>query len=257
MKNYLLLLLALPLYTNCERRAVETLLKYKDFLQEGTYAGADWSTLERIPASRYETFKMVFEHFERINGKVIVELGTSRSYVHGGLIGCNTDDKKYWTPNEPKNWDWGAGFFTGIAAECLQHLNPEFHTIDIERAHIQRCKHMTKRFKDIMQYHVCSSLDFLRDFPAGKKIDLLYIDTGDMTPIEPTAQLQLAEAKIIVERGLLSDNGIILIDDVRNQTPKKFGETSEYGKAKYSLAYFVEHGYEIVADEYQVVLKRK
>ena len=105
-----------------------------------------------------------------------------------------------------------------------------------------------------MHYRVCSSLDFLKVF--NKKIDLLYVDTGDMTPIEPTARLQLEEAKIIVERDLLSDNGIILIDDVRNQTPKKFGETSEYGKAKYSLAYFVEHGYKIIADEYQVVLMK-
>ncbi len=200
---------------------------------------------------------MAFEHFENIKGRVIVELGTSRSYVHGGLIGCNSDNKKYWTPDEPKNWDWGAGFFTGVAADALYHLKPEFHTVDIEYLHIQRCKHMTKNFKDIMQYHVCSSLDFLRNFPDDKKIDLLYIDTGDMTPIEPTAHLQLEEAKIIVKRDLISANGIILIDDVRNQTPKKFGETSDHGKAKYSLPYFLAHGFEIVADEYQVILRKK
>ena len=77
-----------------------------------------------------------------------------------------------------------------------------------------------------------------------------------MTPIEPTALLQLEEAQIIVEHNLMSPTGIILIDDVRNQTPKQFGETSDLGKAKYSIPYFLEHGFEIIADEYQVILKK-
>ena len=64
------------------------------------------------------------------------------------------------------------------------------------------------------------------------------------------------EAKIIVERNVLSDNGLILIDDVRNCTPKLNGGISDYGKAKYSIPYFVENGYEIVMDEYQVILQK-
>ena len=43
---------------------------------------------------------------------------------------------------------------------------------------------------------------FLENF--DKKIDLLYLDTGDMTPIENTALLHLREADIIVRRNLLS-----------------------------------------------------
>ena len=75
-----------------------------------------------------------------------------------------------------------------------------------------------------------------------------------MTPIEPTAALQLQEAKVIVERDLMSPHGVIVIDDVRNQTPKEYGETSDWGKAKYSLPYFLDHGFTIIADEYQVIL---
>ena len=78
-----------------------------------------------------------------------------------------------------------------------------------------------------------------------------------MHPIEPTAQLHLREAKIIVEKNILADNGIILIDDVRNCGPKSRGEKSDYGKAKYSIPYFLENGYEIIMDEYQVILKKK
>ena len=77
-----------------------------------------------------------------------------------------------------------------------------------------------------------------------------------MTPIEFTAQLHLREAKIIVERNILKDDGIILIDDVKSCVPKLAGEISDYGKAKYSIPYFLENGYEIVMGEYQFILKK-
>jgi len=257
MQKTLVALLIATHIVACHATQVEsTLNKYKDYMDYWTLDGQDWSSFKKRPESRYYTFLIAFKNFEEHHGKTVVELGTSRSFTHGGHHGCNSSDTKYWNVNAPENWDWGAGFFTRMAAESLQHLNPVIHTIDIEREHINRCKFMTAEFKHIINYHVTSSLDFLRKC-APESIDLLYVDTGDMTPIEPTAQLQLAEAKIIVERNLLTKNGLILIDDVRNQTPKKFGETSDLGKAKYSIAYFLSHGYELVADEYQVILRKK
>lgn len=237
-------------------KSAEILYKYKKFLIEGTYVNDDWSSFKQKPKSRYHTFKKAFEHLEKTGGKVVVELGTTRSFTHGGLPGCNQDNPIYWTPNSPENWDWGAGSFTRMAAECLAHLNPHIYTIDLAPQHINRCKIITHDFRNSISYYTGSSVDFLRRCDLKNKINLLYMDTGDMTPIEPTALLQLEEAKIIVERQLIAPNGLILIDDVRNQTPKKFGETSEYGKAKYSLAYLLKNGFEIVADEYQVILKR-
>lgn len=234
----------------------QILSKYKTYLEEGTYMGQDWSSFQQIPKSRYDTFKLAFEHFETHGGKVVVELGTSRSFTHGGHIGCNRDDVRFWMPQAPENWDWGAGFFTRMAAESLEHLHPIIHTIDLQANHITRCKVMTKEFSHFIRYYVCSSIDFLKQCPP-QSIDLLYLDTGDMTPIEPTALLQLAEAKIIVEKNLLTPNGILLIDDVKNQTPKKFGDTSGLGKSKYAIPYLLNHGFEIVANEYQVILKRK
>ncbi len=230
---------------------------YKDYLDNGTHEGQDWSSFQVIPLSRYYTFKAAFDHFEQYNGKIVVELGTSRSFTHGGHPGCNQDDTRYWMPDQPEHWDWGAGFFTRMAATSLFHLKPRIHTIDISAQHLARCKFMTNDFSDIIQYHLYSSIDFLRycNFPDG--IDLLYLDTGDMTPIEPTALLQLEEAKIIVERNLISNNGIILIDDVRNQTPKKFGDLSGLGKSKYALPYLLDHGFEIIMNEYQVLLRKK
>ena len=232
----------------------DILNQYKSFLDAGTL-NQDWSYFSTIPKSRHYTFKMAFEYFVNNKGKVVVELGTTRSFVHGGHPGCNLSNAEYWTPNNPANWDWGAGFFTRMACECLIPFNAQIHTIDICTEHIERCKVITSEFKNII-YHVCSSEDFLLhcNFPEG--IDLLYLDTGDMTPIEPTALLQLKEVQIIVERNLISPNGIILIDDVMNATPKKFGEKSNLGKSKYALPYLLEHGFEIIAHEYQVILKK-
>ena len=77
-----------------------------------------------------------------------------------------------------------------------------------------------------------------------------------MTPIEETAQLHLREAKIIVERNLLNNSGLILIDDVMSCVPKEQGEESDLGKAKYSIDYFIKNGYEIMMNEYQYVIKK-
>jgi len=50
----------------------------------------------------------------------------------------------------------------------------------------------------------------------------------------------------------------LLIDDVRSPLPKMTSnETSDYGKAKYSIPYLQENGFEIVMDEYQVLMIKK
>jgi hypothetical protein len=230
------------------------LAPYKDFLEWGTYEGFD--ATQPKPESRYATFKAAFELIEPIDHPIIVELGTTRSFNHGGLVGCNSDDTRYWMPENPSTWDWGAGFFTRMAATAMSHKMVDIHTVDICSAHIARCKVMTSDFSNI-QYHVSDSIAFLKKCKFPRKIHLLYLDTGDMTPIEPTAQLQLREAKIIVSRNLIADGGYILIDDVQNQTPKQFGETSNLGKSKYSLPFLLANGFELIMDEYQVLLQKK
>jgi hypothetical protein len=232
----------------------EKLEPYKQYLIAGTYNGQDWSKFSEKPKSRYETFLKAFELFEASNGKIIVELGTTRSFVDGSYQGCNSSDIRYWRPNNPEYWDWGAGCFTRMVAECLAHTNPEIHTIDLEASALERCKIITADYQHLLKYHQTSSEAFLKScsFPEG--IDLIYLDTGFMNPIEATAQLQLREAKIIVERNLLAPNGIILIDDVRNQNA--LDDDSGLAKSKYALPYLLTHGFEIIEDGYQVLLKR-
>ncbi len=247
----LALLVTLTSTTQTEQ-SIEILKKYKSYLKKGTYDHQDWSKFQEKPKSRYTTFKKVFEHFENNNGNVIVELGTTHSFVHGGHPGCDKNDIGFWHPNNPEDWDWGAGCFTIMAAKCLAHLNPTIYTIDTSAEAIQRCQIMTRGYDSVV-FQRTTSENFLHNCTPG--IDLLYLDTGYMNPIEPTAQLQLREAQIIVERNLLSDNGLLLIDDVRNQNV--LDDDSGLGKSKYAIPYLLEHGFEIVDDEYQVILRKK
>lgn len=210
----------------------------------------------RVPKSRDVTFQYCLNHLQNMKSseKTILELGTSRSFTDGRFPGCNSDDSRYWEPGQPEKWDWSAGCFTHYFAE-LTDDNTKITTVDLMKSHINRCKVMNKEYGDKITYIVDSSEKVLEKVPP-KSIDLLYLDTGDMTPIEPTAQLHIREAKLVVERDVLKDSGLILIDDVRSCVPKKHGETSDYGKAKYSIPYFLDNGYEIVMDEYQVILRK-
>ena len=237
-------------------KLTQELDKYKEYLDKALsyYCGDDvfQKYFNRIPLSRYYTFKYCFETYVNNGMKTIVELGTSRSFVDGRFEGCNLNDTKYWNSSDPSKWDWSAGCFTRLATLCLGHIKDyQLHTVDIIHDHINRCKHMNSDLKDI-SYYISYSESFLNNFNG--KIDFLYLDTGDMTPIEPTAQLHLREAKIIVERDLINKNGIILIDDIRSCVPFQAGEKMDLGKGYLSIPYFLSHGFKLVMDEYQSVL---
>jgi hypothetical protein len=224
---------------------------YKEFLKKGTYDGSDKS--EKDFKSRYDSLKIIHDTIIKNNLKEVLELGTCRSFMDGAYSGCNRDEVVFWDENDPAKWDWGAGAFSVSLCRCIESVN--ITTVDLISAHINRCKVMTSNHSNRFSYIVSDSLNFLNT--TNKKFDIIYVDTGDMTPIEPTAKLQLDEAKIICSRDILQPNGLILIDDVKNQTPKKFGETSELGKSKYSLDYFCQHGFEIIFEGYQYILRKK
>lgn len=231
--------------------------KYKE-LMDGAFAPyyTDEQFIEsygRIPKFRYDTFKYCWDWIQEKELKTIVELGTSRSFVDGKYEGCNSDDDRFWEPDNPEVWDWSAGCFTRVFGELIQGTDIDLITVDLMPNHISRSKTMTQDLENI-EYFVMSSEDFLSS--GDGKIDFLYMDTGDVTPIEPTAKLHLRESEILVENDLISDNGLILIDDVRN-IQSKTQDPSDYGKAKYSIPYLQENGFEVIMDEYQVLLQRK
>jgi hypothetical protein len=231
--------------------------QYKEYM-DGAFAPyyTDEQFIEsygRIPKFRYDTFKYCWDWIQEKELKTIVELGTSRSFVDGKYPGCNSDDVKFWEPDNPEIWDWSAGCFTRVFGELIQGTDIDLITVDLMSTHIARSKAMTQDLENI-EYFSMSSEEFLTS--GDGQIDFLYMDTGDVTPIEPTARLHLRESEILVENDLISDNGLILIDDVRN-IQSKSQDPSDYGKAKYSIPYLQENGFEVIMDEYQVLLQRR
>lgn len=223
---------------------------YKSFLEEGTYKNQNWSELPQLPLSRYYTLKLAFKMFVQAKGKTVVELGSSRRPPHERTNPTN------WDPNDPKTWHWEEGCFTRLAAECLQHLNPTIYSVDSNLRVLEECQKFVESHSHMIQFYKSSSVEFLNSLPP-RSIDLLYLDTGEIWPLEPSARLQLEEAKAIVYGDLMSDTGIILIDDVKNQTPRKYGQKDALGKSKYAIPFLLENGFEYVGNEYQVILKRK
>jgi hypothetical protein len=199
--------------------------------------------------SRYQSFTKCLEHLANVPSPNILELGTTRSFVGGAFVGCNSDDSKYWNPNDFTKWDFGAGAFTLVIGQKYP-----LTTVDLIGDHIKRCKIMTDSLHIKCSHVISDSIKFLST--TNRTYDLIYLDTGDMWPIEPTEELQLREAQIIVERKLLNPAGILLIDDVLNHTPHKLGNSNNrYGKSTKSLPYLLSNGFRLLFEGYQYILE--
>jgi hypothetical protein len=222
---------------------------YFDLLNQHCQYNYDHCAKDHL--SRAFTMELAYRKVSEKENPIIVELGTTRSFVHGGLEGCMNPNPKYWQPDNPSTWDWGAGSFTRVFAE----IGCTLHTVDIVANHINICRKICEEYPNV-EYHVSDSVNFL--LQLDDKADLVYMDTGDMNPLEASAKLHLREAECIVARGIVPIGGLILIDDVRNPVPiKEFGEKSLFGKAKYSLGFLLANGFDILMDEYQMLLIRK
>jgi hypothetical protein len=171
----------------------------------------------------------------------IVELGTSRSYVTGGIDGCLNPDQKYWQKDNPSSWDWGAGIFTKVFSDNLKDKNIKLYTIDPDNNANIIVTTMCGNNKNVVIIKDYSS-NFLNSIDF--KIDFLYMD--HMESSEEACLQHLEDAKIIIEKDLLSKNGIILIDDV--------GDNIIQTKGKYSIPYFIENNFKIILHEYQVLM---
>lgn len=196
--------------------------------------------------ARYRTFRLAFDEFLRVGGRTIVELGTARSFVPGGTAGCMVNDPRYWQPDRPETWDWGAGLFTRICAEHLQAARPEIHTVDISADALAISRVIAADYHDFITFHHASSKDFLRRF--AKRIDLLYMDAGESGP--DAERLHLREAQIAIAYDRFSPRALVLVDDV--DIPG-----SAESKGRLSIPYLCRNGFEVRASDYQVLLQRR
>lgn len=217
----------------------------------------DVQMFQRPLKSRYHTFEFVLQHLVDDAPKplTIVELGTSRSFVSGGIEGCMSPDPKYWNPHSPATWDHGAGIFTYLIPKALQDaaIPFELHTVDICEKAMGICRVITQDMKDVVHYHTMGSTQFLEQL--DHPVDLIYMDQAETE--ESGAQLHLVDAKVIVSRNLVKIGGLILIDDVHWPAfIHMAGKDWVNGKGKYSIPYLLKNGFTMVMDEYQVVLRR-
>ena len=200
------------------------------------------SFLDRRTNTFEKSYELIIQNMEKKNDIYnIVELGSSRSYVNGGITGCLSTDKIYWQPNNPELWDWGAGVFTKVFAENLKGQNYKLYTIDPSREANSIVTTMCGQYNEV-KIDLNYSTNFLNNF--NEKIDFLYMD--HMETSEQAANQHLYDAKLIIEKNLMSENGVILIDDI--------GHNIIDGKGKYSIPYLLENNYKIIIHEYQVLM---
>jgi hypothetical protein len=130
----------------------------------------------------------------------IVELGSSRSFVTGGVPGCMSPDTKYWYPNNPNLWDWGAGIFTKVFAENLKGQKCNIYTVDPDINANIIVTVMCDEYKNVT---ICKtySTNFLLDF--NDKIDFLYMD--HMETSEEAAIPHLVDVKLIIDKNMMSE----------------------------------------------------
>ena len=170
----------------------------------------------------------------------IVELGTSRSFVSGRI----ENGVKYWEPNNPKKWDWGAGCFTKVFADNLKDYNVNIYSVDpCPRANrvVKTIIRNNKTVEVIQEY----STDFLNKIDF--KIDMLYMD--HMESSKQACAVHLYDSKLLIEKDLMSEKALILIDD----TPADSGIRS---KGLMSIPYLLDNGYTTVLHEYQILLSK-
>jgi hypothetical protein len=91
---------------------------------------------------------------------IIIELGTCHSFVNGSLEGYESSDTKYWQPDKPEMWDWGAGVFSLMAARAL--LQVIIWTVDLSSEALARCQVMTKPFANQFRYVHDDAIHFLQ-----------------------------------------------------------------------------------------------
>jgi len=192
---------------------------------------------EEYLSQRTDTFKRVWDCIKDKDDIVIVELGTSRSFKSWGI----SHDEKDWFPENPEKWAWSDGCFTRLFVDNLEGKNYTFYTIDPCPNAIHVVKTMIGENERVKILQM-KSTDFLKDF--DDKIDLLYCD--HLESGEEACKVHLTDAKIVMEKKLMNDDGIILIDDC----PK-----DQTGKGKYSIPYLLQNGYREIMHQYQIILR--
>lgn len=178
---------------------------------------------------RRDTFLKALELLSYFNAKVLIETGTSRE----GLEGAKSQ-----------------GAASIVFGKWAKENNAKLHSVDIseESVRVAQAEIDSQNLNKYVELHLSDSLDFLKSFVES--VDFLYLDSYDYSDnpeIQRKSQTHhLNEFKSIESR--LHKNTIILIDDC---------DLPGGGKGKTVIAYMKTRGWEILMEEYQVLLVHK
>lgn len=189
-----------------------------------------------------ETMKWIHDNIDETKTFNIVELGTSRSFKSWGI----SSDTRSWYPDDPSKWAWSDGFFTRLFADNMEGYNFKIYSVDPCDQAVSVCKVVCGHIPQV-SIHQMTSTEFLSNF--NEKIDLLYMDHLE-SGIE-ACKVHFEDAKLVIEKDLMSDKSLILIDD----TPVT--NTLLNSKGHLSIPYLMKQGYRQVIHEYQLLLKKE
>ena len=249
------------LFADREEAARERLDKYSDLL--GGRSEPICTALERLAATE---------------GPVtVIELGVTRSFIAEPAAGVDGTDPAHWQPGNPTAWDWGAGCFTRVAVEALAGYDFHYHGVDpspkaleVARtvlaplteetgeaaARVELCGLLgtevlawagTQDMQSRVHLHGQTAEEFLASFESAA--DLIYMDHGECSG--GTAQMHARDARIIVERGLVKEGGLVLIDDHGHAPEKEL-----VPKSRESRAVFEKAGWSVLHEGLQLLLQR-
>lgn len=249
------------LFADREEAARERLDQYRGML--GQRGESVCTALERLAATE---------------GPVtVIELGVTRSFIAEPAAGVDGTDPAHWQPGNPTAWDWGAGCFTRVAVKALAGYDFQYHGVDSSakalavartllapltgeagetETRVELCAILgaavlawagAKDMQSRVHLHEQTAEEFLASFEGTA--DLIYMDHGECS--EETAQMHARDARTIIERGLVKEGGLVLIDD--------HGHEAEKGlvpKSRGSRAVFEEAGWSVLNEGLQLLLQR-
>lgn len=178
---------------------------------------------------RRNTFLKTLELLDQINANIIIETGTSREGLHGAKSN---------------------GAATIVFGKWAKLNNAFLHSVDISENSVTNAqKEVTKQGLDnYVKIHLSDSIAFLEGF--DKKVDFLYLDSydysSDIQVQKKSQEHHLKEFKAI--ENYLHNKTIVLIDDC---------DLPNGGKGKLVVKYMLEKEWEILMNEYQILLARK
>lgn len=190
-----------------------------------TNGNNDWSSI----ADRQRSFGEVFKRLRKVPSPTIVETGTIRA---------------------GEDW-YGGGYSTYLFGMYLRlkgrgHLD----SVDVDAKNAEFSQLWTYDFRNHVTVHNQDSHKFLADWPRGKQIDLLYLDSMDLW-VDGHPQHCLKEAQLALESSA-GNLDMILIDDTMWTT-----DGGLWGKGAITVPYLQSMGYNVVYSGYQTLLERK